>query len=94
MPPPPDSEACSRFPETLTLAAATTGGAGAAVVDTFVAGGEDFLSALAARWRPWLPQCWRRVVRGGEIEKSRAWGRQASIGGGGVERGESRVGRV
>ena len=35
-----------------------------------------------------------RIARGGEIEKSRAWGRQASIGGGGVERGESCVGRV
>ena len=35
-----------------------------------------------------------RIARGGEIEKSCAWGRQTSIGGGGVERGELHGGRV
>ena len=44
---PPDSEACSPLPETLTLATAGDGG-GADAAEAFVAGSEDFFSSQAA----------------------------------------------
>ena len=55
----PDSEACSPLPETLTLAAAASGG-GADAAEAFVAGSKNFFSSLATpgglgcrgAWRP------------------------------------------